>query len=334
MARKRDKMPHHVKPMLAKLVPAPFDRKGWIFEVKWDGYRAIAEIDQAKTSRAAQRSPDGSLSEPSSIRLYSRNGINFADTYPSIYKALKKIKHECVLDGEIIGLERGKPSFHALQQYGERSVPLQYVLFDILYIDGKDVRSIALVERKKMLRTIVPKTPELLISEHIEERGLAFFKLMQKKKIEGMVAKDGSSSYIEGARTSLWLKIKNFHVQEAIIVGFTQPRGTRKNLGALVLGAYDAHKLTYIGHSGGGFTQIELQQMCRKLKKIAVKKSPLDYPPDGKVPINSPITWVRPHYVCEVQFGEWTPEGRMRHPIYKGLRIDKHPKEVVKEIAR
>jgi bifunctional non-homologous end joining protein LigD len=145
--------------------------------------------------------------------------------------------------------------------------------------------------------------------------------------MEGIVAKDASGSYQEGTRSTSWLKVKNVESQEAIIIGYTAPRASRKHLGALVLGAYEGSRLRYIGHSGGGFTDKELGEMFDRLSKIKLKSSPVD----EKVPMNSPITWVKPKYVCEVSFSEWTPDGRMRHPVYLGLRNDKKPLEVIRE---
>lgn len=310
---KRTHVPNHmhkVKPMLAKLTDGAFNRPGWFFEVKWDGYRAIGEVDGQQVS------------------LYSRNGISFANKYTPIIKALSSIKHSCVLDGEIIALKDGQPDFYSLQRYQDTKAPLQYVLFDLLYLDGHDVRNEPLYERKRLLRNIIPPHERLLISEHVKKEGAKFFKTVVTNGLEGMVAKDSFSTYREGARSDAWLKIKSFHEQEAVIVGFTQPRGSRKLLGALVLAAYDDGNLTYIGHSGGGFSGTELEELHQKLFKIKRKTSPLK----EQVPINSPITWVRPQYVCQIKFSEWTKDGRMRHPIYNGLRVDKAPGEVTKEM--
>jgi bifunctional non-homologous end joining protein LigD len=309
MAKK--KMPHDIKPMLAKLVAGPFDRKGWFFEVKWDGYRAIAEVTKG------------------SVHLYSRNGLSFDGKYQPVEDALKKIKHDVVFDGEIIALHAGKPDFHTLQQHHEKPAPLQYAIFDLLYLDGKDVRGEPLRERKKLLKKIFPKRDKVLVySDDTQEKGTHFFAQVQKLGLEGMVAKDAESSYQEDARTGSWQKVKTSMSQEAIIIGFTQPRGSRKDLGALVLAAHQGGKLVYIGHSGGGFTQQELQKLHQKLLTIKVAKSPVS----EKVPVNSPITWVKPAYVCAMRFTEWTPEGHMRHPMYAGLRMDKKPKYVVREV--
>jgi bifunctional non-homologous end joining protein LigD len=306
----KDKMPHEIQPMLAKLIDAPFNGTDWLFEIKWDGYRAIAEIEKGK------------------VALYSRNGNSFAKAYPPIVEALTKtIQNDCVLDGEIVALDGEKVSFNALQHYKEKKAPLQYVVFDLLYVDGEDMREKPVSERKERLRTLIPKSGPILFSDHIEEAGVSFFETIKKQGLEGIMAKDKNSPYREGTRSGEWLKIKAVQEQEAIIVGYTEPRGSRKLIGALVLAVYDGKKLTYIGHSGGGFSSTEIKDLHTKLQKIEVKKSPLN----EKVPVNSPITWVRPKYVCQLRFSEWTKDGRMRHPIYLGLRTDKEPTEVTHE---
>ncbi len=307
-----DTMPQHVKPMLAKPVDQPFDKNGWYFEPKWDGYRAIAEIGGGE------------------VKLYSRNGKSFADIYKPVVDSLKRIKHDCVLDGEIIAIRNGREDFHTLQQYQEKAAPLRYQIFDLLYLDGRDLRGEPLHERKDLLQKIIPKDDVLRYSEHVMRDGGKFFQKMRRQGREGMIAKNASSRYREGVRGDEWLKIKSVHEQEAIIIGYTEPRGSRKHLGSLVLGAYVNGQLRYVGHSGGGFTDTELKQLRAKLQKIAVIKPTVA----EEVPVNSPITWVKPKYVAQIKFTEWTPDGRMRHPIYAGLRIDKKPSEVKKEIQR
>jgi bifunctional non-homologous end joining protein LigD len=304
--RGKDPMPHNISPMLATLTDKPFNKPGWIYEIKWDGYRAIAEVEKGKVS------------------LYSRRGNSLAADYPPIVEALKTIKDDVVFDGEIVALKNGRSDFHTLQQYGIEKAPLQYVVFDLLFVNGEDMREKTLLERKKRLAEIFPKHPNLIMSEYIEEKGEAFFKKATEEKSEGILAKDGTSKYLEGKRGESWLKIKSWNEQEAIIVGFTEPRGSRKKIGALVLGVYEGDTIKYIGHSGGGFTYKELFDLHEKLEKIQVKKSPIN----EKIPINSPITWVKPQYVCQIKFSEWTNDGRMRHPIYTGLRKDKKAKEV------
>ncbi|MGE5425852.1 MAG: DNA ligase D [Bacillota bacterium] len=306
--KKNDPMPTGIKPMLARRLDKPFDRKGWIFEIKWDGYRALAEIYKGK------------------VRLYSRNGIDLRHRFPQITKNLEELAIDAVLDGEIIAMKDGLPNFHALQDQASKA-PIIYTIFDLLYLDGKDLRSLPLRERRARLQTLLP-TDNIIISEAIEEAGKALFKAAKNKGLEGIIAKDVDSTYQEGVRSSSWLKIKAIETQEAVIIGYTAPRGGRRYLGALVLGSYDQGKLKYIGHSGGGFSEKELEHLITLLGKIRRQTSPVK----EKVPTNSPITWVRPQYVCQVSFSEWTPDGRMRHPVYLGLRNDKPPKEVSKEV--
>jgi bifunctional non-homologous end joining protein LigD len=310
--KKKASMPHNIKPMLAKLTLKPFDKKDWIYEIKWDGYRAITEI------------------ENNNIRLYSRKGNSFLNDYPSIVNALEKArKKDAVFDGEIVALKDGKPDFHSLQNCSESEAPLQYVIFDILYWNGEDLREKTLIERKAILKTNIPKNPQIIYSDYIKGKGKSFFKMIVKEGFEGMLAKDGNSKYRAGIRSNSWLKIKHFNMQEAVIIGYTEPRGSRKKLGALVLGAYDKPAknggiLHYIGHSGGGFTDAELNDIYVMLSREKNESSPVH----EKVPINSPITWVKPNHVCEINFSEWTIDGRMRHPIFSGLRTDKNPEEV------
>jgi len=301
--------------MLATLVDMPFDRKGWFFEIKWDGYRAIAKVGRRKGEA------------PPAVKIYSRNLLSFNEKFPPIVEALRALPRSAVLDGEIVAHKDGAPDFHALQNWEENCLPLSYVVFDLLSLDGKDLRSLPLRERKSLLKKFLPKHPALLYSEHVEGNGLRFFESIVKKNIEGMVAKDAESPYREGYRGGEWLKVKKWNEQEAIIIGFTEPRGSRKYLGALVLGAYENGTLRYIGHSGGGFTGKEIKEIYERLIKIRTAAAPVK----EKVSVNAPITWVKPRYVCQVKFSEWTPDGRMRHPIYAGLRLDKAPKEVTRE---
>ena len=306
---KASPMPHQVQPMLAKLVEKPFDRAGWFFEVKWDGYRAIAEVDDQK------------------VTLYSRNGLSFDSKYPSIVEALHVIKHQVVLDGEIVAITNGKPDFHALQNQGEQPASLQYLVFDLLYLDGRDLRNAPLRERKELLKDLLPRNPTLLLSEYVEGTGIAFYKQIEKMGLEGVVGKDTESRYEEGRRTGSWVKMKAINEQEALVVGFTAPRGSRKKLGSLLLGLREGDKIRFVGHSGGGFTDKELESIYDRLKKIEVPDSPFQ----EKIEVNAPVTWVKPELVCQIKFTEWTKDGRMRQPIFAGLREDKPASEVVKE---
>jgi bifunctional non-homologous end joining protein LigD len=307
-------MIHHIKPMLTTLVKEPFDRKGWLFEIKWDGFRAIAEIKKGR------------------VELYSRNLLSFNEQFAPIVKSLSKIKKNMVLDGEVVVVDKdGRSRFQLLQNYNETGEGnLKFFVFDILFFNGKDLRSMSLAERKQILEKNLPKLSNIKFSSHVEEKGLAFFNAARKMGLEGIVAKDSSSAYHAGKRTWDWLKIKLHQQQEAVIGGFTQPRGSRKKLGALVLGVYEKGKFIYIGHTGGGFNDKSLNLVYNKLTGLVQKKSPFEKTPKT----NAPVTWIKPKLVCEVTFAEWTDSGHMRQPIFLGLRPDKKPTEVKKELPK
>jgi bifunctional non-homologous end joining protein LigD len=308
----KDPMPHEIKPMLAKLKEAAFDSPEWIFEIKWDGYRAIAEIEKGK------------------VNLYSRNLISFNHKYKPIVESLESFGHNAVLDGEIIVLNAdGTSSFQMLQQYDENPSPdLCYVVFDILYLDGHDLRNLPLVERKKILQDVLPDITTIKYSDHIEEEGIHFFGLARKNKLEGIMAKKADSVYRIGSRSDQWIKIKIIKAQEAIICGFTAPRNSRQGFGALILGAYEKNRLVYIGHTGGGFTEALLASTLKLMKSLIQEQSPFDV----KIKTNEKVTWIKPKLVCEIVFSEWTNDGHMRQPIFQGMRIDKKANEVVREL--
>ena len=294
--------------MLAKETEEPFDDKEWLYEIKWDGYRAIAEIDKGD------------------VRLYSRNGNTFENSYPVVVNELKKIKANTVIDGEVVVLnDEGHPEFQLLQHYEEnRHRPIQLYVFDILFLNGLNVCELPLTERKKLLQKIIPKNEVVKYSDHIMENGIAFFNVSKEKNLEGIMAKKADSQYYIGKRTNEWLKIKNNKTQEAIIAGYTDPGGARKYFGALVLGIKDVDKLKYIGHTGSGFNQRSLKEMWDLLQPLKQTRSPFD----EKVKTNMPVTWVKPKLVCEIKFTEVTRDGMLRHPIFLHLREDKPTEEV------
>jgi bifunctional non-homologous end joining protein LigD len=308
------KLSDYITPMLAKETETPFDSKEWIYEIKWDGYRAIAEVDEGD------------------VRLYSRNGNTFNASYPIVVDALKKLDISAVLDGEVVVLDdSGKSSFQLLQHFGtDSNHPMQYYVFDLLSLNGVNTCDLPLTDRKRLLKELLPEKHDVIkYSDHIEEQGIAFFNVAREKDLEGIIAKKADSEYNPGVRTNEWLKIKHHKSQEAIIAGFTEPTGGRKNFGALVLGIYDAGKLKYVGHTGSGFSIEGLKKMAAQLKPLIQKQSPFD----EKIKTNMPVTWVKPKLVCEIKYTEWTKDGRMRHPIFLGLRNDKSAEEITMEAA-
>jgi bifunctional non-homologous end joining protein LigD len=305
--------PGDVSPMLATLVDEPFDREGWSFEVKWDGFRSIAEVKDGR------------------VRLLSRNAKSQNARFPAVVEALSGLRIDAVLDGEIVSVdEKGRPDFQALQnsmRTGEGR--LLYYVFDILQVDGRDLRPLALKRRRAILEKVLPASKVVRLSEAIETKGRAFFRAAEANGLEGAMAKDMGSPYRPGERTRDWLKIKTEKRQEAVICGFTRPRASRPYFRALVLGAYQAGRLNYIGSVGTGFTEQNLKELSAKLAPLARSKSPFAQTPTTTMP----VTWVEPRLVGEVKFREWTSDGVMRQPVFLGLRDDKSAREVVREKA-
>lgn len=294
-----------IKPMLATLVDEPFDNPDWIFEIKWDGYRAIAEIDHG------------------SVNLYSRNNQSFLDRFKPVANDLAKLPSKAILDGEIVVLdEQGMPSFQKLQNYTKTQTGnLIYYLFDVLVFEGKDIRNLPLIERKKILRKLIKGFKHLKYCDHVLETGKSFFRSAAEKGLEGIIGKNMNSPYIQG-RSKEWVKIKAYKQQEAIICGFTEPKGSRKGFGSLILGAYKNHELVYIGHAGTGFDEKKLSSIHNELLKIVQPNSPF------KTKLKEKATWVKPKLICEVKFSDWTDERQMRHPVFIALREDKKPSQV------
>ncbi len=304
----RAAMPHHVRPMLATPAAQPFDHAEWLFEVKWDGYRAIAEVRRNQ------------------VRLYSRNKLSFERRFAPVVDSLQHLGREAVLDGEVVVLDdSSKPRFQLLQEYAKaRKGTLVYVVFDLLHLDGHNLEKLPLVRRKEILARLVDGLPNINLSEHVQKHGVAFFRAVEEKGLEGIIAKDGNSRYREGIRSRSWLKIKTHLRQEAVIVGFTEPKGSRHGLGSLILGVYENGDLVYIGHAGTGFTQQTLADLRSRLDGLTQENCPFKKRPKA----NAPVHWVRPQVVCEVSFGEWTRDGHMRHPVFLGLREAKDVSQV------
>ncbi|MBI4318523.1 MAG: DNA ligase D [Chloroflexi bacterium] len=305
-------MPRNVYPMLASLVEEVFDDPDWVYEVKWDGYRAIAEVSEQ------------------TVRLYSRNQRSLSRAFAPVVDSLKRLGHSAVLDGEVVVVdESGKANFQLLQNFelGARG-NLVYYVFDLLYLDGHDLRKLPLLRRQRILRQVLSDLPHIRFSDHVEGTGILFFRAAAEQGLEGIVAKKKDSIYEEGERSRKWLKVKKQMRQEAVIAGFTEPRGGRTHLGALILGVYDAGELVNIGHCGGGFDERTLGDVRKKLDPLIRETAPFRTPPRT----NAPVHWVRPELVCEVRFSEWTDDGLMRHPVFMGLRMDKRAEEVRREL--
>ncbi len=308
---KAEKVKSPVKPMLASPDTPAFDDPDWLFEIKWDGYRAVAETGGK------------------AVRLYSSNGLSFAEGYPSITEELGKIKRHMVLDGEIVATGAdGRADFQMLQHAGsDPDTELVYHVFDLLELNGKDTTGLPLIERKELLLKALPNGKHVKYCDHISARGIDFFAAAQAQDLEGIIAKRKDSVYQKGVRSKAWLKIKNHHSQEVVIGGYTAPRNSRKHFGALLLGVYGKGKLRYVGHTGTGFDARVLKELSAAMKPLERKTSPFA----EKVSANSPATWVTPKLVANIKFTEWTRDGHMRHPVFLGLRVDKAAEAVHKE---
>jgi bifunctional non-homologous end joining protein LigD len=298
-------MPKGIKPMLAAVTPTPFDRENWLYEIKWDGYRAIAYINNGK------------------VDLLSRNQLSFNEKFAVIANALKAWKIKAVTDGEIVAIdEHGNPDFQALQNYFKhgKSAHLVYHMFDLPWYNGKNLTHLPLLERKQILQQLIPADNDALrYSNHITGQGIAFYQAAVNKGLEGIMAKAADSSYIMGRRSESWLKIKNTQQMEAIICGYTAGRNSRKHFGAIILGKYEGKTLKYIGHTGGGFNDKLLKALFIKFQPLLTPVCP--FKPKPKT--NMPATWLKPELVCEVKFAETTSDGILRQPIFIGLREDK-----------
>lgn len=309
---KRTKMPDFIPPMLATLVQKPFSGEDWLFEIKWDGYRALAFIDHGE------------------VQLKSRSNHSWNQRFSSVVADLEKLKGQAIFDGELVVVDaEGKPSFQLMQNYQKDGVgDLCYYVFDLLFKDGQDLRELPLIERKTLLKDYLDRLslPHIRLSDHILKDGESFFKEIAKKNLEGIVGKKIDSTY-QSKRSQDWVKVKTHWRQEVVIGGFTAPRGSRQKFGALLVGVYENNELKYVGHIGGGFDASLLDEIYKKLKPLIQKKSPFKSPPKA----NAPVTWVKPLLVCEASFAEWTKENMMRQPIFHGLRVDKDPKTIKKE---
>ena len=320
---RRAKQPNEFKPQLATLSSSVPTGNNWLHELKFDGYRALAFFENGK------------------VRLISRNGNDWTKRFHTVAAALKTLPiKQAILDGEVVSLDKsGISSFQQLQNQMKRGNDESLVeyLFDAPHLLGYDLTQTPLVERKQVLASLVlSANPQnegaFRYSDHVQGHGEKVLQQACDGGMEGIISKRADSAY-QQARSSSWLKVKCLKRQEFVIGGFTKPEGSRVGFGALLLGYYqDGRKLVYAGRVGTGFTNESLRQLTKDLKKRAVDSSPFANPPTGAA--RRGITWVKPELVAEVEFTEWTSDGRLRHPSFLGLREDKRPQEIVREVPR
>jgi bifunctional non-homologous end joining protein LigD len=315
-ARRRQVRASDVKPMLADTRERPFSKAGWVFEIKYDGYRMITSL------------------EGGAARLTTRNGGDATASFPEVVRALEALPFDgLILDGEVVVHdEAGLPSFQRLQKrarltraidikHASVELPATLYLFDVLAAEGRDLRALPLLERKGFLRRLLPSVGPLRYSDHIEEHGEPFFEEIRKLELEGLIAKKADSPYRSG-RSTHWVKVRADRTGDFVVVGFTAPKGSRGGFGALHLAAYDEGELVYAGRAGSGFDTAQLKQTRAELDAMRRDAAPCTKAPEGK-----DHHWVEPELVCEVRYREWTEEGLLRHPVFLRFRDDKPAKE-------
>jgi bifunctional non-homologous end joining protein LigD len=314
-------MPAAIEPMTATLAERPPRGEEWLFEVKWDGVRAIAFVERGE------------------VRIQSRSGQRCDRQYPELAVIHHHIAaQQAVLDGEIAVLDaKGVSRFHLIQPriansdphtiaHLVRSTPVVYFAFDLLYLDGYDLRGVSLDKRRELLHAVVTPGAVLRISEAFASAGEEMLEAARENGLEGIVAKRASSRY-ESRRSREWLKIKIGNQQEFVIGGFTEPQGGREYFGALVLGVYDEGKLRWAGNVGTGFDQNTLAGLHARLKPLVTRKCPFAERPKP----DRGMTWVKPELVCQVKYANWTPDNRLRAPVFLGLRSDVIARQVARE---
>jgi DNA ligase D-like protein (predicted ligase) len=320
---KKSPFPKFVPPMLATLTTDYFSRNDWIYEHKFDGERCLAFKNNGK------------------VLLMSRNKRVINNEYPELVAALQKQKADTfVIDGEIIAMSEGLSDFELLQsrinlkdvstiKAKTKAVPVSYAIFDLMYVHGYDIRELPLLSRKKILKKLLTYNKLLTYTQHKVGNGIAYFKQACKLHWEGLIAKKADSIYI-GKRSTLWLKFKCIMKQELVIGGYTEPRKSRTDFGALLVGYYDKGTLKFAGKVGTGYTQDILRMLGKKLRALEIKKCPFSNYDERIIGVH----WIKPMLVAEFQFAEWTKGNKLRVGRYKGLRDDKAAKDVVKEVPK
>lgn len=296
-------VPFHVSPMLATLVEQPFSKAGWVFEEKYDGVRMLAYKEGPKVS------------------LISRNGIDRSSRYPTVAAEIAKAAAKTlVLDGEVVVLDAHRVSRFQLLQQGHGQV--KYAVFDCLYENGRDLRREPLFLRRQALEKALKPGPVVSIARRFADDGIKAFETATRRGLEGVIGKDSGARYAEGRSTS-WLKVKINQQEEFVIGGFTAPTGSRHHFGALLLGAYRGRELQYVGKVGTGFNEQSLRSLYKLMKTLARTASPFS----SRVKEKN-VTFISPRLVGQIAFTERTKEGKLRHPVYLGLRDDKSAREI------
>lgn len=297
--------------MLATLIKEPFNDARYLYEIKWDGYRIIAHAEKEK------------------IKLQSRGGQDYTKKYPAVVQALTDLGHDIVLDGEVTVLNKeGKPDFDALQKFNTQQGPVVYYVFDLLWMDGYNFMHLPLTERKAMLREIVRHNKVIRFSEDFED-GLTLFEYVKKIGLEGIIAKQKNSPYLQGDRSSKWYKIPVERKQEFIIGGWVE--SDNRPFRTLIFGAYSGDRLEWVGHAGGGFKANDMPGILKKLQALEIDESPFDTP----VECDGIAHWVKPELIANIRFATFTRSGRIRKPAtFLGFRDDKKASDVVREKPR
>lgn len=312
-AKKLKSFPDDWRPQLATLTDEVFDNDEWVFENKYDGYRALIQIHKGK------------------VNIISRNGISFNKKYAPLVESFSIFKDDIILDGEIIVEdETGNSRFQWLQYYQDdpNRGKLKCYVFDILYFNGFDLTGLELLQRKRILEALIPNTEDIIYSKHIVGKGTEALKKAKKSHREGLIAKKVTSHYLINKRSKDWLKIKVSKEQEMVIGGYTDPNGSRSGFGSLLLGYYEDSKLIYSGKVGTGFDEDKLKEIYTKLKKLKRTTSPFETKPKERN-----AHWIKPELVAQIKYSEWTETGSLRHPVFVALRNDKDPKDVKREVA-
>ena len=304
------------RPMLATLAADVPAGEGWLFEVKWDGFRAIATI------------------RGGNVDLRSRNDKSFVDRFPTVVRTLERALRtpDCVLDGEVVAVgDDGRATFSAMQQ-GKEGTTYLYVAFDLLEVEGTPLIDLPLTERRKRLAEIVDTRQRGVQISETFDNGPALYEAAQEQRFEGIMAKRADSPYEPGRRSRNWLKLKTQGRQELVIAGYTKGQGRRSDaFGALVLGVYENGVLRWAGNVGTGFDDAEIARLLARLKPLRRDDSPFAEVPKMPKVRKGDVVWVEPELVAEVRFAEWTHDGRLRAPVYQGLREDKEAEEVQRE---